>query len=143
MLVSSSQINLFKYINIAGMGKPTLVPLPHRQALNKALVFLKDAPAAVRQPPHVYVRALRVALRMSQADLGRRAGLAQSHVAAIESGRTDVGVATLRRLFDAMFCDLLVVPRARQRPSEALAERELENERKPPPRRGRRPLWAG
>lgn len=81
------------------------------------------------------MRALRSALRMSQAQLSRRCGVPQAHIARLEAGSVDVQLATLRRLFDAMFCDLLILPLPRQRPGDALAERELE---KPA---GRRRAW--
>lgn len=113
------------------MGKQTWISLPYRQALNKTLIFTKDAPAAAGQPPHVYARAVRTALQMTQQQLARRAGVAKSHVALIESGKANVGVDTLRKIFDAMFCDLLVVPKARKKPTQALAERELERKREP------------
>ena len=58
--------------------------------------------------------------------LSRRSGVPQAHIARIEAGAPSVQLATLRRLFNAMFCDLLVLPLARKRPSDALAERELE-----------------
>ena len=102
------------------------VPLPARQALNEAIVYVSRAPKRVDQPPGVYVRALRGALRMSQAQLARRAGLPQSHVARLESGQLDARLGTWRRLFDAMFCALLVLPRPRKRPGDALADRQLE-----------------
>lgn len=108
------------------MGKVNKVPLPHRQALNATIVYTRRAPNGARQSPAAFLRAMRGALRMSQADLGRRAGVPQSHIARIESGEGDVQLGTLRKLFDAMFCDLLVLPRPRKRPSDALAERELE-----------------
>jgi transcriptional regulator with XRE-family HTH domain len=108
------------------MGKQTILPLPHRQALNKTLVFTKGAPAAAQHPPHVYLRAVRATLRMTQEQLARRAGVAKSHVVLVESGKANVGIDTLRKLFDAMFCDLLVVPRARKSPTQALAEQEVE-----------------
>jgi transcriptional regulator with XRE-family HTH domain len=113
------------------MGRQTKIALPHRRALNKTLLFTKHAPAAAGQPPHVYVRAVRAALRMTQESLARRAGVAKSHVALIESGAANVGVETLRRIFDAMFCDLLIVPKARKKPTQALAERELERVKEP------------
>ena len=113
------------------MGRQTRLPLPHRQALNKTLVFTKDAPAAATHPPHVYVRSIRTSLRMTQEQLARRAGVAKSHVALVESGKANVGVDTVRKLFDAMFCGLLVVPKARKKPTQALAERELERKREP------------
>ena len=114
-----------------GMGRQTFLPLPHRQALNKTLIFTKDAPAAAAQPSHVYVRAIRAALRMTQDQLARRAGVAKSHIALVESGKSNVGVDTLRKILDAMFCDLLVVPKARKKPTQALAERELERKHEP------------
>ena len=113
------------------MGRQTRLPLPHRQALNQALLFTKNAPAAAAHPPHVYVRAVRTALRMTQEQLARRAGVAKSHVALVESGKANVGVDTLRKLFEAMFCDLLVVPKARKKPTQALAEREIERRNEP------------
>lgn len=52
---------------------------------------------------------LRVSNELTQAELARRAGVAQSHVAKVEQGR-DVRWSTLRKLFAAMGCDLLVLP---------------------------------
>ncbi|MFI5348797.1 MAG: helix-turn-helix domain-containing protein [Elusimicrobiota bacterium] len=113
------------------MGKQTKLALPQRQATNKTLLFTKDAPAAAGAPPHVYVRTIRATLRMTQEQLARRAGTTKSLVAQVESGKTNVGVETLRKLFDAMRCDLLVVPKARKKPTQALAERELERKLEP------------
>jgi DNA-binding transcriptional regulator YiaG len=113
------------------MGKQTRLSLPHRQATNKTLVFTRGAPAAASHPPHVYVRAIRTTLRMSQEQLARRAGTTKSLIAQVESGKTNVGVETLRKLFDAMFCDLLVVPKARKKPTQALAERLIERKSEP------------
>lgn len=113
------------------MGRQTKLPLPHRQALNKTLVFTQSAPAAASKSPAVYVRALRCALQMSQAQLAERAGLPQSHVAAVESGKTAPRIDTLQKLFEAMFCNMLIVPKARKRPSEALAERVVEKPYRP------------
>jgi transcriptional regulator with XRE-family HTH domain len=59
---------------------------------------------------------------MSQAQLALRCGMARSHIAAIESGRRDCQLGTLRRIFDALFCDLLVIPKPRQRPTDAIGE---------------------
>ena len=52
--------------------------------------------------------------------------MSQAHIARLESGALDVRLSTLRRLFDGMLCDLLIVPRPRKRPSDAFAERRLE-----------------
>ena len=109
-----------------GMGKVTQVPLPQRQAFNEAVVFVSRAPKRANLEPAVLLRALRGALRMSQADLARRSGVQQAVVARVESGKGDVRLGTLRKLFDAMFCDLLILPKPRKRPSDAVAERQLE-----------------
>jgi hypothetical protein len=50
----------------------------------------------------------------------------QAHLARLEGGENECNVATLRRLFDAMFCDLLILPLPRKRPSDVLAERRIE-----------------
>lgn len=65
---------------------------------------------------------------MSQAQLARRSGVAQAHIARLEVGAIDPKLATMQRLFDAMFCDLLILPRPRKRPGDALAEQELEKQ---------------
>ncbi len=114
------------------MGKQTYIPLPHRQALNKTLLLTKDAPPFARLEPHVYLRTLRATLRMSQDVLAQRSGVAKSHIALIEAGKANATLATLRQLFDAMFCDLLIVPKARKRPTQALAEAETEMRPRPP-----------
>jgi len=114
------------------MPRLTLAPLVQRQALNEILLYAGKAPEKSLRAPAVLVRALRSKLKMSQADLARRARMPQAQVARIESGRGDVQLGTLRRLFDAMFCDLLVLPRPRRRPGDALAERRIERPGKNP-----------
>ena len=108
------------------MPRLTRGRLPHRQALNAVMIYTARAPKDTAQPPNVFLRSLRAALKMSQANLARRAGVAQSHVARIESGRVDAQLETWRKLFDAMFCDLLVIPKPRKRPGDALADRRLD-----------------
>ena len=94
--------------------------------MNKTLLFTQNAPSATGHAPHVYLRTIRATLKMTQAQLAKRTGIAKSHVAQIEAGAANVGVRTLTRLFDAVFCDLLIIPKARKKPTQALAERELE-----------------
>ena len=110
-------------IDVPGITQASLV---YRQALNQAMLFSTRAPARTLQHPAVFVRALRSALRMSQAQLAKRSGVPQAHIAHLEAQAIDVRLETLRRLFDAMFCDLWVLPRPRKRPGDAVAERELE-----------------
>ncbi|MFA5140002.1 MAG: helix-turn-helix domain-containing protein [Elusimicrobiota bacterium] len=82
--------------------------------------------AAEGSAPHVLIRETRSALRMTQAQLARRAGLPQSHVAKIESGRVDVQLSTLRRILQAMFCEVVVLPKFIKTPKGAVAERIKE-----------------
>ena len=109
------------------MPRLTTGRLRERRALNRTILFLKDAPEAVREAPQVFLRALCGALRMSQAELSNRCGVARSHIAAIESGRKECQLETLRRLFDALFCDLLVIPKPRKRPTQAIGELYVEH----------------
>src|SRR5271154_2396690 len=88
------------------MPGKTRVSLPHQRALTKTFMFTRAAPPPARLEPHVYLRALRSALRMSAAQLAKRSGVAQAHIARLEKGAARCSVATLKRLFDAMFCDL-------------------------------------
>ena len=108
------------------MGRRTAVSIVHQRTLNQALLYARGAPTQARHEAAVFLRALRSALRMSQAQLARRSGVAQPHIASLEAGTIDPQLTTLRRLFDATFCDLLFVPRPRKRPSDAFAERRLE-----------------
>jgi DNA-binding XRE family transcriptional regulator len=107
------------------MGRFTRISLPHRQALNATLVYTSRAPEKARRDPAAYLRALRVELRMSQAVLARRAGMTQAQIDRLEKGRADARLGTWRRVFEAMFCELLVVPLARRRPGDAVAEQRL------------------
>ena len=105
------------------MPKAPWIPIGHRRALNRLLISGGAPPAAVRLAPGQWVRTMRVALRMTQAQLARRARVTQPHVALIESGKVDPGVATLRVIFDALFCDLVVLPIPRRRPGDIVFDR--------------------
>jgi predicted DNA-binding mobile mystery protein A len=61
-----------------------------------------------------WIRTLRGYLRMTQRDLASRANISQPHLVAIESGRIDPQISTLRRVYDALSCDLTVEPRPRK-----------------------------
>jgi DNA-binding XRE family transcriptional regulator len=107
------------------MGRFTQVPLTHRQALNATLVYTTRAPQKAKQSPATYMRALRVELRMTQSALARRAGVTQAQIDRMEKGRSDARLGTWRKIFAAMFCELLVVPHALKRPGDAVAEQRL------------------
>jgi len=120
------------------MPRLTQVPLVHRVALNELVIDLATPYKALTYPPAAYLRALRAYMRMSQRQLARRTGLGQAQISRIERGRVDTGLTTWRRLFDALFCDLLIVPRPRRRPGDALGERLTRGD----PFRDTRSPWA-
>lgn len=108
------------------MGKMTSGSIIDRRALNQVLMYAQRAPVNRFLEPGQFVRVARAALRMSQADLARRSGLRQSHVAILERGVISPRWETLRRMFDAMYCDLFILPRGRKRLGDVVAERRLE-----------------
>jgi transcriptional regulator with XRE-family HTH domain len=55
---------------------------------------------------------------MTQVELAQRAKIQQSHLAGIESGKTDPRVSTVRRLYEAMSCHLSLEPK----PTEPIEE---------------------
>jgi predicted DNA-binding mobile mystery protein A len=81
-----------------------------RRALDKRLGALPP-PTALQPPRGGWVRAVRDALGMSLADLGRRMGIAPQSVAALEAAERNGGIRldSLRRAADALDCDLAYV----------------------------------
>ena len=53
---------------------------------------------------------LRKRLRMSQRTLAKRAKIPQATVSRIESGRTTPTLATLEKIFRALFCEIVIIP---------------------------------
>ena len=120
--------NLFKQIILGeperagNMGKKK--PLPTNELLLDRLVSCGlELPDAASLAPHAVIRAIRGGLRMTQAEVARRAGLPQSHLAKIESGKVDVRLGTLRKILGAMFCEPVLLARFQKTPQAALAER--------------------
>ncbi len=72
----------------------------------KATLSRKSEPSAGD-----WIRIVRLALRMTQAELAERAHMSQPHLAGIERGRIDPQVTTLKRIFEALSCDLVIEPR--------------------------------
>lgn len=107
------------------MPRLTRVSVVQRRALNQALIHAAYVPARAYLSAPDLVRALRSALRMSQAQMARRCGLPRQHIAKIESGEVALRLDTLARLLKAMFCELVLLPRPLKRPGDALAERDL------------------
>lgn len=70
-----------------------------------------------------WIRIIRNHLRMTQTELAMRARVSQPHLAAIESGRIDPQVSTLKRIYEGLGCDLILEPRPRKPLDEALRGR--------------------
>ena len=100
------------------------------QAINGLIRYVARSPEAATHTPGYYLRALRGKMRMSQGQLARLSGIDQSQIARIELGKVEPTLTTLRRLFDALFCDMLVIPKPRMQLGDALVERSAEK-RKP------------
>ena len=83
-----------------------------RARLDKRLAAWKTLPAAV--PPRGWLRAVRDALGMSQADLAARLDVTRQRIAQLEQAEVDgsIQLSTLRRAAEAMDCLLVyaIVP---------------------------------
>lgn len=106
------------------------LPISNRRAISRIAEFSAQAPAAAQLPPHALIRAVRASLHMTQSQLAKKAGMPQSHLARIESGKIDPQLGTVRKLLGALFCDMLVVPRMARRLDEVLEARIQEKARK-------------
>ena len=77
----------------------TLSGLTVRSSRNKSKLIAGD-----------WIRLLRSRLRMTQAELAHRAHITQPNLAAIESGKVDPQVGTLRRIYEGLGCELNLEP---------------------------------
>lgn len=107
------------------MPRLSRVTIAQRRALNRLQCAGIVPPAAVRLAAGQWVRTLRVALYMTQRQLAGRARVSQGNLALIERGRLEPQLATLRKIFNALSCDLLVLPIPRKRVSAIIAEKTL------------------
>lgn len=69
--------------------------------------------------PGDWIRALRNYLRMTQTELAKRVGITQANLVRIEAGKVDPQVSTIRRIYQALSCDLTLEP-VLQKPLEQL-----------------------
>lgn len=89
-----------------------------------ALSRLSPIETKTHEPsPGDWIRILRDSLRMTQTELASRAKITQPHLAGIESGKTDPQISTVKRIFEAMSCDLVLEPRPRKPVKELLRGR--------------------
>ena len=70
-----------------------------------------------------WIKILRTALRMTQAELANRAKVTQPHLGRIEGGKIDPRTNTLRRIFQALSCDFVIMPRPKKDIKEVLRGR--------------------
>lgn len=81
------------------------------RVLQRFIDWASRAPQGAEQfSPSGLIMLMRVQLGMTQAQLAKRCGMTQSHVANIELGKVDAQVGTLRRLMNALNCRLIVAP---------------------------------
>jgi len=71
----------------------------------------KQKPAGGRRSHGDWIKILRLALRMPQKELARRARVDQAHLARIEGGKANPEVRTLERIYRALSCELVIEPR--------------------------------
>ena len=71
---------------------------------HKEIKEMKD----VRISSFIYL--IRKKLRMSQKQLAKRVGVPQSYISKLESGKVDPNLQTLKKIFQALFCYILIIP---------------------------------
>jgi len=98
---------------------------------------LDRLPEALRQE----LKEARLKRGWSQLELGRRIGLPQVHISAIETGKTVPRFDTLLDLVRVLDRDLVLVPRALVPAVQALIH-DYRRQARPGPDEGERPLYA-
>jgi transcriptional regulator with XRE-family HTH domain len=58
-----------------------------------------------------WIRILRNRLRMTQAELAKRSHITPANLAAIESGKVDPQISTVKRIYQGLWCNLNLEPR--------------------------------
>ena len=56
------------------------------------------------------IAMIRNQLKMSQRVLAKRAGVPQSTISNLEKSKKQPNLATLKKVFQALFCDLIIIP---------------------------------
>ena len=72
--------------------------------------------------PGFLIALVRKRLRMSQQVLARRAKVPQSMISKLEAGKVEPSITTLKKIFDALYCDVITVPIPRMDYDEILQE---------------------
>jgi len=74
-------------------------------------------------PYYEWIQIIRSYLRMNQTELAERSGIPQPYIVAIESGKKDVHISTLKKIFSALNCGTVVTPRPQKPLKELLRDR--------------------
>jgi len=106
------------------------LPASSRHILHRLLSCSSKTGAAEPMPVHAMIRLLRRTLRMTQTQLAKRAKLPQSHIATIEGGKVDIQLSTLRRIFRALFCEMVLLPKPEKVLDSIVADRVKETARR-------------
>lgn len=80
--------------------------------------------------PYEFIRLIRERLGMTQAQLGKRCGLSQQYVAAIESGKKDIRISTLSKILRALECALVTLPVPRAAFEKMVWKKAMETAKK-------------
>jgi len=92
--------------------RKTSVTLIDKIALSQ---LLEKSPSSVGSTNHSdWIRILRHYLRMTQQELASRTDLDQAYLARIEAGKIEPGINTLKRIFEGLSCDLIIVPQPKK-----------------------------
>ena len=87
-----------------------------------ALSRLRVEPStgASHRSPGDWIRILRNYLRMTQSELAQRAQITQPNLAAIEAGKVDPQLGTIRRIYEGLSCTVSLEPRPKKPLEEIL-----------------------
>ena len=104
--------------------RKTPLPISSELLLDQLVSYGRKAPEGLEAlPVQSLIRILRRAMHMTQAQLAKRAGIPQSHLAIIETGKGGLKLATLRKVLKALQADLIIVARFTKTPADIVAER--------------------
>jgi predicted DNA-binding mobile mystery protein A len=91
--------------------KKRKTPLSERMRIDKALKDIRKCGYRFKTiDVHRWIRDLRKRMNMSQKQLAKRSQITQPQLSQIESGRAKVTMETLGKVFEGLFCDLLICP---------------------------------
>ena len=89
-----------------------LLRLTTENTLKRITKYAAKAPEGLESLSYsALIRMVRDKLLMSQAQLAKRAGVSQSHIAKIEIGKMHPRLDTLEKILKALHCNLLLVPK--------------------------------